>query len=65
MGEWKAQVSFKIDARLRSEMEVAALRERRTLGGFGRLLLEWAFERHKEVGGSEKLLRYRIRERGT
>lgn len=63
MGEWKAQVSFRIDPELRREMEDAAVRERRTLGCLGRLLLEWAFERHKELGSSEKLLRCRTQKR--
>jgi hypothetical protein len=55
MGEWKVQVSFKIRPDLRRELEEAALRERRTLGNFGRLLVESAFERHKEAGSTEKL----------
>jgi len=64
MGEWKVQVSFKICPDLRRELEEVALREQRTLGNFGRLLVEWAFERHKEVGSSDKLLRYKIRQKG-
>ena len=61
MGVWKMQVSFKIPPDLHRELEEAAARERRTLGNFGRLLIEWAFERHKELGSSEKLLRCRVR----
>jgi hypothetical protein len=61
MGEWKVQVSFKIPPDLHRELEEAAVRGRRTLGNFGRLLIEWAFERHKELGSSEKLLRCRVR----
>jgi hypothetical protein len=64
MGEWKVQVSFKVRQDLRRELEEAAVRERRTLGNFGRLLIEWAFERHKEAGGTEKLLRFKIRRKG-
>jgi hypothetical protein len=65
MGEWKVQVSFRVCEALRRELEEAALRERRTLGNFGRLLVEWAFERHKEAGSTEKLLRFKIRKNGT
>jgi hypothetical protein len=64
MGEWKVQVSFKIPPDLHRELEEAAVRERRTLGNFGRLLIEWAFERHKEAGTSEKLLRCKLRPEG-
>jgi len=65
MGEWKAQVSFRVRPDLKIELEAAALREQRTLGSFGRLLIEWAFERHKELGSSEKLLRLRIQNDGN
>jgi hypothetical protein len=61
MGVWKVQVSFRISPDLHWELEEAAVGERRTLGSFGRLLIEWAFERHKKLGSSEKLLRCRIR----
>lgn len=63
MGEWKVQVSFRIPPDLYRELQEVALRERRTLGSFGRLLIEWAFERHKEVGSSEKLLHCKIQQR--
>ncbi len=57
MGEWKAPLSLRVRQRLHHELEDAAARERRTLGNFGELLVELAFERHKEAGSTEKLLR--------
>jgi len=65
MGEWMAQVSFRVRHDLRRELEASALREERTLGNFGRVLLKWAFEQYKEAGSTEKLLRCKIREKGT
>ena len=56
MGEWKAPLSLRIRNELRGELEVIAKRERRTLGNLGEILIEWATERLREAGGTEKLL---------
>lgn len=64
MGEWKVQVSVRVLPDLRRELEIAAERERRTLGNLGGILIQWAFEQLKVAGSSEKLLRFRIPSRG-
>jgi hypothetical protein len=56
MGDWKAPLSRRVRNELRSELEVIAKRERRTLGNLGEILIEWATERLREAGGTEKLL---------
>ncbi len=56
MGEWKAPLSLRIRNELRCELETIAKRERRTLGNLGEILIEWATERLREAGGTEKLL---------
>lgn len=56
MGEWKAPLSLRVRNELRRELEVAAKRERRTLGNLGEILIEWATARLREAGGTEKLL---------
>ncbi len=56
MGEWKAPLSLRIRNELRSELEAIAKRERRTLGNLGEILIEWATERLREAGGTEKML---------
>jgi len=61
MGEWKAPVSLRVRQALRTELEEFAVRERRTLGNLGELVLEWAFEQLKEAGNTERLLQCRIR----
>jgi hypothetical protein len=65
MGEWKVQVSVRVLPEMRRELEIAAVRERRSLGNLGGILIEWAFERHKEVGSSEKLLCCKVRPEGA
>jgi hypothetical protein len=57
MGEWKIQVSVRVSQALRVEFEKYAAAEKRTLGNFGAVLLEWAFEQLKAAGSTEKLLR--------
>jgi len=64
LGEWKAQISLRVRQDLRRELEGVAERERRKLGNVAEALLEWAFERHKDAGGAEKLLRFKIRQKG-
>ena len=60
MGEWKIQVSVRVSPSLRSDLEQYAARERRSLGNFGAVMLEWAFEQLKVVGSTERLLKYRL-----
>jgi hypothetical protein len=61
MGEWKAPLSLRVRQALRAELEAFAMRERRTLGNLGELIVEWAFEQLKIAGSSERLLQYKIR----
>jgi hypothetical protein len=61
MGEWKAQVSLRVRQDLRREMEEFASKERREFGNLGEVLLEWAFERLKEAGGTGRLLKFKAR----
>jgi hypothetical protein len=61
MGEWRVQVSVRVSQALRVELEKYAARERRTLGNFGAVILEWAFEQLKTAGSTERLLQYKIR----
>jgi hypothetical protein len=61
MGEWRVQISVRVSQALRVELEKYAARERRTLGNFGAVILEWAFEQLKAAGSTERLLKYKIR----
>jgi hypothetical protein len=65
MGEWKIQVSVRVSQSLRAELEKYAAKERRSLGNFGAVILEWAFEQLKIAGSTERLLKYKIRPPGT
>jgi hypothetical protein len=56
MGEWKAPLSLRIRQALRVELEELALRERRTLGNIGELLLECGLEQLKAAGSLERML---------
>jgi hypothetical protein len=57
MGEWKVQISVRVNQALRTELERYAAAEKRTLANFGAVLLEWAFEQLKVAGSTERLLR--------
>jgi hypothetical protein len=61
MGEWKIQVSVRVSQALRKELEKYAAAEKRTLGNFGAVILEWAFQQLKAAGSTERLLKYKIR----
>jgi len=61
MGEWKAQVSFRVRQALREELAAFAAQEKRTVGNLGELLLEWGFEQLKAVGSTHRLLKCKIR----
>ena len=61
MGEWKAQVSFRIRQDLRLEFEEFAAREKRSVGNIGAVLLEWSFQQLKVAGSIDRLLKYAIR----
>jgi hypothetical protein len=56
MGVWKIGVTIRLRPELRDEMIQFAAHERRSLGNFGAILLEWAFERVKVAGSTVKLL---------
>jgi hypothetical protein len=60
MGEWKAQISLRVKQDMRREMEAWASRERRTLGNFTELMVEWAFEQLKVAGSTERLLKLKL-----
>lgn len=57
MGEWKAPLSLRVRQVLRTELEEIAVRERRTLGNVGELLLEWSLTQLKIVGSMDRLLK--------
>lgn len=61
MGEWKVQLSVRVTPALHAELEKYAAKERRSLGNFGSVILEWAFEQLKVAGSTERLVKYRIR----
>jgi hypothetical protein len=61
MGEWKAQVSFRVRQALRAELAAFAAREKRTLGNLGELILEWGFEQLQIAGSTDRLLKYKVR----
>jgi len=61
MGEWKAQVSFRVHQAFRDELAAFAAQEKRTLGNLGELILEWGFEQLKFAGSTHRLLKYKIR----
>ncbi len=61
MGEWKAQVSFRVRQAFRDELAAFAAQEKRTLGNLGELILEWGFEQLKIAGSTHRLLKYKIR----
>jgi hypothetical protein len=61
MGEWKAPLSLRVRQELRSGLEEAAARDKRTLGNLGEVLLEWSFQQLQVVGSTERLLKYRVR----
>ena len=54
-------MSLRVRQELRRQMEEFAARERRTLGNVGEVLVEWSFERVKEAGTIERLLKFKIR----
>jgi len=57
VGEWKIQVSVRVSQALREELEKYAAAEKRTLGNFSAVILEWAFEQFKVAGSTERLLK--------
>jgi hypothetical protein len=57
MGEWKIQISVRVSPAMRAELEKYAAAEKRTLGNFGAVILEWAFEQLKLAGSTERLLK--------
>ena len=61
MGEWKAQVSFRVRQAFRDELAAFAAQEKRTVGNLGELILEWGFEQLKIAGSTHQLLKYKIR----
>jgi hypothetical protein len=65
MGQWKAPLSLRVRQELRAGLEEFAARDKRTLGNLSEVLLEWSFEQLQLAGSTERLLRYRIRRRGT
>ena len=65
MGEWKSQVSFRIESALRVELQQFAIQERRSLGNLGAVLLEWGFDQLKVAGSVDRLLKRGIRASST
>jgi uncharacterized protein (DUF1778 family) len=58
MGDWREQVSLRVKEDLRREIEEWASRERRSLGNFTQLMVDWAFEQLKIVGSMKRLLKF-------
>jgi hypothetical protein len=56
MGVWKISVTIRLRPELRDEMIRFAEQEQRSLGNFGAILLECAFERVKVAGSTVELL---------
>jgi hypothetical protein len=56
MGVWKIGVTIRLRPELRDKMIRFAEHEHRSLGNFGAILLEWAFERVKVAGSTVELL---------
>jgi hypothetical protein len=56
MGVWKIGVTIRLRPELRDEIIRFAEQEQRSLGNFGAILLEWAFERVKAAGSTVELL---------
>lgn len=56
MGVWKIGVTMRLRPELRDEMIRFAEQEQRSLGNFGAILLEWAFEQVKVAGSTVELL---------
>ena len=61
MGEWKAQVSFRVRQAFRDDLAAFAAHEKRTLGNLGQVILEWGFEQLKTAGSTHRLMKYKIR----
>jgi hypothetical protein len=61
MGEWKVQVRVRVTPVLRTELERCAAAEKRSLGNFGVVLVEWAFEQFKVAGTTQQLLNYSLK----
>jgi hypothetical protein len=57
MGKWKAPLSLRVRQQLRSGLQEASTRDKRTLGNLGEVLLEWRFEQLQVVGSTERLLK--------
>jgi len=60
MGEWKAPLSLRVRQQLRTGLEEAAARDKRTLGNLSEVLLEWSFQQLQAVGSTERLLQYSV-----
>jgi len=65
MGEWKAQLSLRVRQDLRRELEEFADKDRRKLGNVGETLLEWAWEQLQVVGSIDRLLKFKIKSKGS
>jgi len=65
MGVWKANVTMRIRPALRDELAEFAIREQRSLGNIGAVLLEWSLEQLKAAGSIESLLKTKIRSRNA
>lgn len=63
MGVWKANVTMRIRPALRDQLAEFAVREQRSLGNIGAILLEWSLEQLKAAGSTERLLKTKIRSR--
>jgi hypothetical protein len=60
VGEWKVQVSVRVSQVFREEIERHAALEKRSMGNFVAVILEWGFEQFKTAGSTERLLKAHI-----
>lgn len=65
MGEWKVPVTMRIRPSLRVELVEFAVREQRSIGNMGAILLEWAFKQLKATGSVERLLKVSLAQRSA
>jgi hypothetical protein len=60
MGIWKLGCSIRLRPETKAALEEFAIRERRTFGNLGAVLLEWALGELQKAGSTERLLRRKV-----
>lgn len=65
MGEWKTQISLRVEQEFRRKFDAFCEKERRKESELGRELLTWAFEQLEKAGSLTNLLKYQLGRRST